>query len=626
MGERETVEGAATTTLAAVVWFAFARGGRRTPIERGSADVPSLPRGGGDGGRRDRGVGRSRDDVVFVEDEAPRETRRDDALRCDALTEEWVERQRRAHASRKMGSDALDFLYFLHVPRTAGRSFHWCFLKPAFAPNALCGNQYMGVKMDPSDPRCHFLATHDDYSLVERFREQPRVVTMLRKPSSRALSSYEFSIEVAARSFGVEPNAKRVKTREVWPWNVLTRHMDALLRDYNAIIRKDKSRKVSISDVYENELYTPFEDWAEMQMVHDDIHNGQFWQILGLTNNTDESVEPNADELRKCGLWRGTKASKTLMDYAKERLEKEIDVVVLHERLDESIELAAQKLNLPLDSPAHFVNPANTDRDLLQRRIQGLASSKRRDDVSEVVGFVFRFSKLTPKDLNEKSFREQYVSVLSEGVAMKCGVSQDKVEVWPLDIDGDWGRRYEGFHALTVTYSEESKDEDAYDDMAVNADALFEVLEKGTVFESIIQPNVKADETYGDFELSAFGRGSTDGKTSMKLAKIVKRTLGEQYRVCEASQLRKYGRLRQNALKHIEERIDGSYETFSSDARKRIPRRVIDRVDELNFLDYELWAFANNLFDERMVRLKNSPDGVPSLPERRSTDLPTAPP
>ena len=42
--------------------------------------------------------------------------------------------------------------------------------------------------------------------------------------------------------------------------------------------------------------------------------------------------------------------------------------------------------------------------------------------------------------------------------------------------------------------------------------------------------------------------------------------------------------------------------------------------------DYELWAFANNLFDERMVRLKNSPDGVPSLPERRSTDLPTAPP
>ena len=117
---------------------------------------------------------------------------------------------------------------------------------------------------------------------------------------------------------------------------------------------------------------------------------------------------------------------------------------------------------------------------------------------------MFRFSKLTPKDLNEKSFREQYVSVLSEGVAMKCGVSQDKVEVWPLDIDGDWGRRYEGFHALTVTYSEESKDEDAYGSTWPSTlDALFEVLEKGTVFESIIQPNVKADETYGDFELRA---------------------------------------------------------------------------------------------------------------------------
>ena len=618
---------AATTTLAALaLWFAFARGGRRTPTEAMSADVPTLSRRDDDA-RRD-GVVETSDDVGVgvVEDEAPRKMRRDDVLRCDALTKEWVERQRQAHAARTGGGDeaekrrALDFLYFLHVPRTAGRSFHWCFLKPAFEQNALCGNHYMGVKMNPKDPKCHFLATHDDYSLVERFREQPRVVTMLRKPSSRALSSYEFSIEVAARSFGVEPNAKRVNTREVWPWNVLTRHMDALLRDYDGMIRKDKSQKVSISNVYENKLYTPFEDWAEMQMVHDDIHNGQFLQVLGLTNNTDERVEPNAEELRKCALWRGTKASKTLMDYAKERLEKEIDVVVLHERLDESIELAAHDLNLPLDGQAHIVNPANIDRDLLQKRIKRLTSSERRGDVSEVVGFVFRFNRLTRKDLNDKAFRERYVSVLSEGVAMKCGVSQDKVEVWPLDIDGDWGRQYEGFHTLTVTYSEESKDDDAYDDMVVNADALFEVLQKGTVFEVVIQPNVKADETYGDFELSAFGRGSTDGKTVMKLSKPVNRTLGEQYRVCEATQLRKYGRLRQNTLKHIEERIDGSYETFSSEARKRIPRRVIDRVDELNFLDYELWAFANKLFDERMARLKNSPDGFPSLPERLATD------
>ena len=73
-----------------------------------------------------------------------------------------------------------------------------------------------------------------------------------------------------------------------------------------------------------------------------------------------------------------TEASKTLMDYAKERLEKEIDVVVLR-RLDESIELAAQKLNLPLDSPAHFVNPANTDGICCRRESKG---SHRRSDAT----------------------------------------------------------------------------------------------------------------------------------------------------------------------------------------------------------------------------------------------------
>ena len=226
------------------------------------------------------------------------------------------------------------------------------------------------------------------------------------------------------------------------------------------------------------------------------------------------------------------------------------------------------------------------------------------------MGLDVPIQQIKPKDLNEKSFREQYVSVLSEGVAMKCGVSQDKVEVWPLDIDGDWGRRYEGFHALRDYVLGRIKGEGAYDDMAVNADALFEVLEKGTVFESVIQPNVKADETYGDFELSAFGRGSTDGKTSMKLAKIVKRTLGEQYRIADVT-AHASTTVCDKTLSSTSRNASTVPMKPSARTPKTHPRRVIDRVDELNFLDYELWAFANNLFDERMVRLKNSPTVFP---------------
>ena len=115
----------------------------------------------------------------------------------------------------KDGKRCVGFSVFFTRAENGRKKFSLVFLKPAFAPNALCGNQYMGVKMDPSDPRCHFLATHDDYSLVERFREQPRVVTMLRKPSSRALSSYEFSIEVASRSLGGAEREARENSRGV---------------------------------------------------------------------------------------------------------------------------------------------------------------------------------------------------------------------------------------------------------------------------------------------------------------------------------------------------------------------------------------------------------------------------
>ena len=183
------------------------------------------------------------------------------------------------------------------------------------------------------------------------------------------LSAYEFSIEVAARSFGTNPKKieKRVQTRQVWPWSTLTTHIDGELRGYDEAIKANQS-KIAISDVYDNELYTPFAEWIEMEMVHNDVHNGQFFQVLGLSNNTDAEM-PRANELRACALRRDTPASQALMEYAKERLEREIDVVALHERLADSISLAAKTLNIPLNASAHFVHPAHADVATLSERL-----------------------------------------------------------------------------------------------------------------------------------------------------------------------------------------------------------------------------------------------------------------
>jgi len=534
---------------------------------------------------------------------------------CDALAREWIEERRQAHERRVRArassarSGGGDFLFFLHVPRTAGLSFHWCFLKPSFEPRDLCGNQYTGVKLDPRHPNCSFLATHDDYSLVERFVEQPRVVTMLRKPSARVLSSYEFAIEVAARSFGQRPSAaeKRVQTREVWPWDVLTPHIDRQLREYDERIKVDTSKKISISDVYANELYTSFEEWVEMKIVKDDVHNGQFFQVLGFSNNTDSTMEPRAAELRACALRRGSNASKRLMEYAKERLEQEIDVLALHERLDESIALAAKQLRMPLSSSAHFVDPATVDAENLKSRLaKGLAARKGRGEDVDIIGFAFRFSKLRSSQLRKEEFRESYVNVLREGVSTTCGVDKGHVHIWPMDaVSEDWKKNTDGFHVMTVAFVARNGEDagDAYDDVPDNPDALYSALTSGDAkfFQRVIAPNVKTDASYGEFELSAYGRASDRLGASTVVAHPLSRTVSEQYRVCEAGQFEKYGRLRSNALKHITERIHGTYDTFSARGRKRISHRLISRVDELNFLDYELWAFARELFERRLA-------------------------
>lgn len=79
------------------------------------------------------------------------------------------------------------------------------------------------------------MVTHDDYSVLSKLpKEKISVVTILRDPVDRIFSTYEFSVEVAAR-FLVHPNltsalrmsgrlrakTKGVSTLDIWPWKYL---------------------------------------------------------------------------------------------------------------------------------------------------------------------------------------------------------------------------------------------------------------------------------------------------------------------------------------------------------------------------------------------------------------------
>lgn len=113
---------------------------------------------------------------------------------------------------------------FLHC-RTAGRTFHSCLLRPGTPGSKRCPKAYDHLRIDFSVPQCYLLSSHDDFSVVEQLPDNTAVVSQLRDPIDRFLSSYEFAIEVAARQLRrsksyVKPK-NRVVTDDVWPWSHL---------------------------------------------------------------------------------------------------------------------------------------------------------------------------------------------------------------------------------------------------------------------------------------------------------------------------------------------------------------------------------------------------------------------
>ena len=85
------------------------------------------------------------------------------------------------------------------VPRTAGRTFHSCFLKRGVEPSHRCPKAYDHLRINFTLPKCSLLSSHDDFSVVSMLPEDAAVLSHIRNPVDRFLSAYEFAIEVAAR-------------------------------------------------------------------------------------------------------------------------------------------------------------------------------------------------------------------------------------------------------------------------------------------------------------------------------------------------------------------------------------------------------------------------------------------
>lgn len=60
-----------------------------------------------------------------------------------------------------------NFVFFLHVPRTAGKTYSTCFLRSATPPSKRCAPSYDLLRLNVSQEGCIMLTSHDDYSITE---------------------------------------------------------------------------------------------------------------------------------------------------------------------------------------------------------------------------------------------------------------------------------------------------------------------------------------------------------------------------------------------------------------------------------------------------------------------------
>ncbi|KAL6839681.1 hypothetical protein ACP4OV_030620 [Aristida adscensionis] len=284
---------------------------------------------------------------------------------CERVVKGWVE----SSAGSEKDRDKLslkDLLFFLHIPRTGGRTYFHCFLKKLYTNAQECPRSYDKLRFDPRHPDCKLVVSHDDYSLISKLpRERTSVVTILRNPVDRVFSTYEFSIEVAAR-FLVHPNitsaklmtsrvlkkSRAVSTLDIWPWKYLVPWMREDLfarRDARGIDRVNSTMKVNAYDV--EDMVMPLHQYINDPVAHEIIHNGATFQITGLTNN---SYFDGAHEVRHC-VRRYPDLGRLVLEVAKNRLDRML-YVGLTEDHEESARLFAHMVGAQVLSQSATLN------------------------------------------------------------------------------------------------------------------------------------------------------------------------------------------------------------------------------------------------------------------------------
>lgn len=288
--------------------------------------------------------------------------------KCNAMVEAWSEQA--LHELSELPEDhqlhLKELLYFLHVPRTGGRTFHQCLLRHLYPKEQHCDRSYDKLRFNSSN-HCRLLVNHDDYSILTKLPAQSTsVVTNIRHPVDRIFSAYEFSVEVAARFLSqklrrkprVTKTAKNMgaSTLNIWPWSLLVPWMrdDLFTREKVRLSGGTEPLPLGFSNYDASSFVMPLHKFIHEPMVIDVLHNGATFQVAGLTNN---SYIKEAGRIRKCTI-DYPDLGLHVLHVAKRRIDKMV-FVGLTDKHGDSAKLFAHIVGgqiLPLGQPMNEIN------------------------------------------------------------------------------------------------------------------------------------------------------------------------------------------------------------------------------------------------------------------------------
>jgi len=440
-----------------------------------------------------------------------------------------------------------EFYYFLHVPRVAGRTFDFCFLRKVFPPRDRCLNAYGGFHrrgpLDFAGRSCKLQTSHDDLSVMEQLPPNTAVFTQMRDPVDRVISGYEMAMQEAtslAMSKEKDLNPlNKTTTGEVWPWlDLVPLLAEDIKRRHREAKGDGKPKQQEEVDPYDNaDVVMPLREYVKLPIVHDLVFNGETFQVLGLTNIS--SHWELARDIRKC-----VRASDHDTD-----------------QYLELTEALLGKSKSILDKLWHVGMMDDMDAS-----ISSLSATSKWD----LNGRAYEYSEQVLKDI--RSFTENF----------KDSAEQRRSDLQRMikTLDKVIARRIKSMNEVedNPTKATELKEtvrglKEKQKELSREADELGEALQSTTLME--------------EWRISAVQKFNTDEFAAENGTNVI-----QSYKTCSQRQRE----IKLSTQSHYSD-WHGGQVNFTREARSKIPKEIIDYIMVGNSLDNSLATYARAIHD-----------------------------